>query len=579
MITKIWSDSSGFKEVNLTPGFNVILADKSKSSGSKDSRNGLGKSSLIEIVHFLLGSSAAGFKLKKSPLVANWTYFADMTVRGIRFVVGRSAFKASRILLEHCSDNASIESLVKQDGNVRYIERADWVNYLGNHVFDNQVGNEKYSATFRSLIAYFIRRGPAAYNSPFETYQKQPAWEIQVDNAYLLGLDWTDARTFQELRDRKSLIDNLKHASDVGIVTDFLGVRGELEAKRNRLENELRKSEHELASFAVPQQYEAIEIEADDLTTAINDLSNANYASRQMLNDYRESLEQQMATDYIDVETLYAEVGAIFQPTYLRTLKEARDFHERLIQNRRDFLTLEMRQLERTIAARESDIAVLNVRRAESLRLLAANGALDQFTLLNNRLRELEEGLVIVRERLAKINELESASAQLTIDKAVAQTDALAHYNERSPARDSAGRLFNEASKALYETPGDLLINIGKEGFTFGYNIERKDSKGVTNAAIFCYDITLAELWSGRSGMNTLWHDSMLFDPIEERQVAKALEYAAGKSRDLKFQYVCLLNSDRVPEKHFSSDFDLDSYTVLTLTDRTESDGLLGLRF
>jgi uncharacterized protein YydD (DUF2326 family) len=222
---------------------------------------------------------------------------------------------------------------------------------------------------------------------------------------------------------------------------------------------------------------------------------------------------------------------------------------------------------------------LLNERRGALLQALNANRALEQFTLIDRRLGELRERSIIIRERLAKINEIETASTQNKIDRQLTHKMAVEHYNERQVVRDVAVRLFNEASTALYATPGDLLIDVGKEGFKFSYKIERKESKGVTNAAIFCYDVALAELWAGRSGLNTVWHDSILYDPIEERQVAKAIEYAARKSEYAGFQYVCLLNSDRLPTNEFSSGFDVRKYIVLTLSDRTESDGLLGIRF
>ena len=55
MIHSVTADRPSFKTVELKPGFNVILAERTKESTKKDSRNGLGKSTLIEIIHFCLG--------------------------------------------------------------------------------------------------------------------------------------------------------------------------------------------------------------------------------------------------------------------------------------------------------------------------------------------------------------------------------------------------------------------------------------------------------------------------------------------------------------------------------------------
>ena len=56
MITAVRCNMSSFRDIEFTPGFNVVLADRTKESEDRDSRNGLGKTTLIEIIHFCLGS-------------------------------------------------------------------------------------------------------------------------------------------------------------------------------------------------------------------------------------------------------------------------------------------------------------------------------------------------------------------------------------------------------------------------------------------------------------------------------------------------------------------------------------------
>lgn len=52
MIYSVSCDKPSFKNIEFKPGFNVILAERTKESTIKDSGNGLGKSTLIEIIHF-----------------------------------------------------------------------------------------------------------------------------------------------------------------------------------------------------------------------------------------------------------------------------------------------------------------------------------------------------------------------------------------------------------------------------------------------------------------------------------------------------------------------------------------------
>ena len=57
MIHRITANKSSFHPVEFTPGLNVVLADRTDTSTQKDTRNGLGKSTLIDIIDFCLGSN------------------------------------------------------------------------------------------------------------------------------------------------------------------------------------------------------------------------------------------------------------------------------------------------------------------------------------------------------------------------------------------------------------------------------------------------------------------------------------------------------------------------------------------
>ena len=52
MIRSVGADRESFKTLTFGPGLNVILADKSRGASDRQSRNGAGKTSFVELVHF-----------------------------------------------------------------------------------------------------------------------------------------------------------------------------------------------------------------------------------------------------------------------------------------------------------------------------------------------------------------------------------------------------------------------------------------------------------------------------------------------------------------------------------------------
>ena len=80
-------------------------------------------------------------------------------------------------------------------------------------------------------------------------------------------------------------------------------------------------------------------------------------------------------------------------------------------------------------------------------------------------------------------------------------------------------------------------------------------------------------------GIDVLVHDSTIFDGVDPRQRAHALELAAAMSAKYQFQYICALNTDMVPTHDFSAGFDHETAVRLRLTDTDPSGSLLGFRY
>ncbi len=578
MIYSVRSDQPTFKTVEFQSGFNLVLAERMPESTKKDSRNGLGKSTLIEVIHFCLGSKKEGTLAK--PQLDGWTFILEMDLFGTRVQVSRSTAKPTVISLDGDFSGWPEKPSYNQKLGEYVMKIPEWRQLLGNAAFAIPEADEarKYAPSFRSLASFFIRSGAEAFVNPFSHCTKQQEWDKQIHNAYLLGLDWEFVSRLQVLKDRTKVLNQLKQEIASGMVPGFRGSVGELEAERMRLETKLTQEQNALSSFQVIPQYRDMEREANELTSAIHGLINDTVANQNLLQHYQEGMVEVRDADSGDVATLYAEAGIEFPQQVTKRLEDVREFHRQVVVNRRDFLKIELERLEQQITRDGAEVERLTGRRAELMRTLETGRALDEYTELQTRHQANVALLESVKNRAAQLREFEKGKSDLDIEQNQLWQQAQIAYSEREPQRRLAAGFFNSNSEELYEAPGNLSLDVGKTGYKFKVEIKRDGSNGIGQMKIFCYDLMLAQLWAGRT-MLPLIHDSALFADVDERQRAKALELAARESQAKGFQYICMFNSDNLPVNEFTQDFDCRKFVRLTLTDAREDGGLLGIRF
>ena len=580
MIHRITANKSSFHPVEFTPGLNVVLADRTEISTQKDTRNGLGKSTLIDIIDFCLGSNVStGQGLSIEPL-QDWEFTLEITLAGNRVKVTRAINSPSRLDIEGPT-TGWVEQPDRSNIFGGSFKLGNWRTLLGWALFGlHSIYDTKNKPSFRSLISYFIRRGTAAYIDPFSHTRYQATWDRQLHIAFLLGMNWENASKWQALKDQEKGIKTINDAIESGAMEGARGSVGELEAECVQLESQLQRESDALEGFKVHPQYETIQNDADRITETIHNLTNQNIVDQRRLSRYKESVEAETPPSNTAIDNIYGESGVIFPDSVRRTLTEAKEFHSKIIENRRAFLETEISRIERKIRHQNDEIRRLTDERADLLSILETHGALQELAKLQERIIKIRGNLEQKRIRLEEIKDRISRKRNINIAKVELTKIAEQDHEERRDIWSVPLRLFNDNSQALYETPGHLVINIDETGFKYNVEINKSGSEGIEKMKIFCFDLMLLQIMSKQNNrLNFLIHDSGLYDGVDSRQRALALEHASKVSSANNAQYICTLNSDTVPREDFSEDFNFDEHVRLTLTDEAPSKSLLGFYF
>lgn len=579
MITKVTANQESFRPVEFGPNFNLVLAERTAGSSDRDSRNGLGKSLLLDILHFCLGSKGGGVVVDA---LADWEFRTDLTHSEGELAFARAVSDPKWIKIRSDYSDWPLEPDLP-DGEARF-KVAEQRVLLGRLLFGltPEIEDTRFGPSYRSLISYLMRQGPDGFLDPFLHYRQQQTGDKQVNVAYHLGLNWGDAAAFEELRVQKRTIDQLTKAVKDGSLPSYLGSEGELEAERVRLQAELDRRAQALEQFQVRDDYREIETEANGLTEQVHRLVNENIRDRRFVELYTSRLaeEREAVITGVEVEELFQEAQLELSDQIQRRLDEVRVFHDAVVENRQNYLEGEIARLNAAVTARDEEIAGLDRRRADLLEILRSTGALDEYTQRQELLGELRSRLNDVEARLQRLKEVTQARSDWEARRAVVVAQAHTRYEELREERDRAIAYFNSNTEALYEAPGRLIIDVTDKGFDFDVKIDRSESHGVSNMKIFCFDLMLMQLWSQRAvGPGVLVHDSAIFDGVDGRQVAAALELAHAEANRLGFQYICSLNSDDLPRGDLRDDSPVLEDVAIELRDDDPSGMLLGIEF
>jgi uncharacterized protein YydD (DUF2326 family) len=496
--------------------------------------------------------------------------------------VTRSVESHSFIAIEGHTPGWPIQPSVDKKLGVRGLDVKDWRIVLGWALFGLPFRNsdQDYEPSPRSLLSYFVRSQPEAYVDPFRHFGNQKTWDIQLHNSFLLGLDWEKAARWQTLKDQKNAIDALRAAIKTGAIEGQLGSLGELEAQRVRLEAEVEREREALATFRVHPQYREIQDKADQLTVEIHAAVNANVLDRRRVTRYEQSIAVETAPDEVRLEGLYEEAGVVFPSSITKTLDEARAFHRQLVENRKHFISTEIDQLKLRISDRELTVARLTDLRAGLMTALSGHGALDELTRMQEGHTQTKQRLEDIKFRIGRLRQISAKRDEIKVATVELRKSAEVDYEERRPIWSNALLMFSDNSEALYNIPGRLVIDIKDSGYRFGVEIPGSPSEGIGKMKIFCYDLMLVSFQRQRGlGMDFLIHDSTIFDGVDPRQRAHALERGAKLSEQHAFQYICTINTDMVPIADFSTGFDYTKFIRLRLTDTDPSGSLLGIRY
>jgi uncharacterized protein YydD (DUF2326 family) len=590
MIHRIFGSLKSFKELQLHPGLNIILCEKTPGATDQQTRNRAGKSSVLDLIHFALGGKCEPDSTFRASALIEASFGLELDLGGHRTRVSRSGSEPSRVIVEQAdTTHWAKQPKTEKDSGRSVISYTDWRAVLARASFG--LGDEADSddspsppstlrPTFRQLFAYFARReASGGMRQPMQNAAMQQIGDMQIAISYLVGFDWTIAQQWEAIRVKEKQIKELKRIVGQGLLVEVLDTAASLRSRLVLAEDRLKRSNATLSSFRVHEQYHSLEQEASKVTRDIAEISDEVAIDRRYIEELELAMKAEAPPAPDDLKRLYEEAGVVLPGTVQRRYDDVLKFHDSVIKNRRSYLQTECTNATQRVSDREAKRRELDRRRGELMSMLKSHGALDEFIALQTENGRLSAEVEVLRRRHDAAKQLESTSSSLESERVRLQERLRQEFSDRSEAIDLAIRAFNSVVEELYGEPGQLEFHATHNGPDVRISIQGDRSRGIGNMEIFCFDMMIQRMCAKQNiGPGFLVHDSHLFDGVDPRQTGRALAVGAKLAEEIGFQYIVTMNSDALAE--LPANFRLERYALAQrLTDETESGGLFGMRF
>lgn len=598
MIHSLTSSLASFKPVELRPGLNLLVATKTRTSTEKQTRNGAGKSSFVELVHFMLGArwGESNAFLKKTAALAEARFQLTMDLGGQLIEVQRSPLGAPQGKIELIRGDPSAWKVPVKSNKKRgelTLDQGAWKTQLGHAMFGlstEAAGDDDEAAlepTFRMLFPYFARRDrEGGFFKPEQHATKQQLGDQQIALTYLLGLDVAIPGELEGIRRREAMLRSLAALRKAGGMGGALPQASELFTRLSVAEARAAALERELAGFRVIERYVELEAEANLHTRHIATLKDDNEGDLALLETLKEALLDERPPRYADVERAYREAEVVLPALVRKRFEEVEKFHASVVRNRSSYLEQEIADANARVQARRAQMTSADRRRSEILATLSSGGALETYTKFRGELMRVNAEVARLRELHRDIKKIEGDKTTLDLERKQLLVRLQNDHEEQADTLKLAIQTFERISSALYQNQdsGSLEISAKENGPEFRVVIPASRSSGKNHMQIFSFDMMLMELMArrerGPKGPGFLIHDSAVFDGVDGRQVGRALDLGRKLSEEHGFQYIVTMNQDTLEQAQHEARVDLGAHVLpVRLTDETETGGLFGFRF
>ncbi|ELF2320392.1 DUF2326 domain-containing protein [Campylobacter lari] len=541
-LLRLSSNCSTFQPIDFKDGLNIIVGEKTKNN--KETSNGVGKSLSLRCIDFLFGKDKNVDEIKnilqQKDIVLNLSFSQNEKIHFVERSYDKIFFDEKEISLK------------------------EYTEILYKLNLQNIIPSSDSILSFRNIFSRFFRI--QSFKNPIEQIEKEKVFQNNYVNAFLLKLNLDYLNQKSKLKIKQE--ENNKIIQQLNEYEQENNKENELE-----LQERLKELTSNLSNFKIAENYYDLEKKLNDITYIIEQMRNEKlFKERQLKNKQKIiDLNKQFDIDIDRISNVYREVQFFFEKSTIEHIEAVKKFHDELFYNRRAKAERDKKALQIEISILAEDIKKMDDERSILYKELENKGALNEYQSLLKEKEKIIEQLEKTQRIKKLVVDLKQKQADIKLEIDIFKRELLNFENEIDIQINKLGLLFREISSNFYtNNKGYLDIKINNSFKTerlydINARIDADKSNGVNNMKVFIYDMLIYKLNPKLIGF--VGHDNLLFDSIDERQIAIALKYV----NDNLDQYICSIHDTKFNEANkyaIENNFNLEEHVCVKLSEK-----------
>lgn len=552
----IANDFGVIRNIKFHSGMNLIV-DETPSDGTRTTGNNVGKTTVLMLIDFCLGSSAKGIytdpeNKKNENAVVKQFLISTKALITLTLTQDLNSALSEDLVIER--NFLPRKQLVRRINGAQRTEE-EFEEFLTEYLFPGHYGKKP---TFPQIISHNIRYKELSVTNTLRTlnqYTRDDEYESLY--LFLLGCD------FDRGDAKQRLLTQVRAESAFKSRLEGTQTRSAYEASLSLILLEIEQLDQKKATLKINPDFESDLSRLDEVKFEINQKT-SQLSRLKMRKSLTEEAVLEVSSSHARIDTqqlkeLYKEVTERVSGVQ-KTFEELVVFHNAMVEEKARFISKDIPQLNANIAQYESEIAALLLEELKLTQTVSKSGSF----------AELEAVIVENNEKYRQRGEFETIIAQISevedviegLNKSLADIDDELFSGEFEAAiqvqLNKFNRHFSTISQELYGEQYALKVDrvtarSGQRVYKFS-SFNTNFSSGKKQGEISCFDIAY-NLFADEEGIPCLHF--LLNDKKElmhDNQLTNIASLVGRQSKHV--QFVASILRDKLPvelnqEKYF----------------------------